>query len=145
MFGEEAGMAGWVSMAEALGRRVCRDLLADRVELPLVPSLEFDPSIESVGRLAAQLARTRRRGRGWLERRRPRSGSRSPPMSPMWSRSPTRPRSTDLRPQRARPRVINTGFAFDGVCASTTTMILGLSGHSGRGDLAAIIARRCPA
>ena len=31
------------------------------------------------------------------------------------------------------------------VCASTATTIIGLSGHSGRGNLAATIARRCPA
>jgi hypothetical protein len=49
-------------------RRLCRDLLADRVELQLVPSPEFDPSIEAVERLASQLGRTRRRGRGRLER-----------------------------------------------------------------------------
>jgi hypothetical protein len=61
-------LVGAVVAAVLWRRRVCRDLLADRVELQLVPSPEFDPSIEAVGRLAAQLARTRRRGRGWLER-----------------------------------------------------------------------------
>jgi hypothetical protein len=59
---------GLVLGAIRLRRRVGRDLLADRVELQLVPSSEFDPPVEAVSRLAAQLARTRRRGRGWLER-----------------------------------------------------------------------------
>jgi hypothetical protein len=31
------------------------------------------------------------------------------------------------------------------VCASTAVTIIGLSGHSGRGNLAATTARRCPA
>jgi hypothetical protein len=61
-------LVGATVVAVLWRRRVCLDLLADRVELQLVPSPEFDPPIESVARLAAQLARTRRRGRGWLER-----------------------------------------------------------------------------
>ncbi|MBA3263650.1 MAG: hypothetical protein H0T69_14495, partial [Thermoleophilaceae bacterium] len=48
---------------------VTRRTLRSRVGLAVVPADEFDPSPEAVLRFAAQLQRTRRRVRGWLDKR----------------------------------------------------------------------------
>ncbi|UTI63925.1 hypothetical protein NBH00_21600 [Paraconexibacter antarcticus] len=49
-------------------RRLVDGLLADRLQLLIVPTGDLDVSLEAVSRFASQLSRTRRRGRGWLER-----------------------------------------------------------------------------
>jgi hypothetical protein len=57
-----AAAAGW------LRRRHVAALLASREIRALVPADTHDPSMDEVARFAAQLARTRRRGRARLER-----------------------------------------------------------------------------
>ncbi|XAY03967.1 hypothetical protein DSM112329_00793 [Paraconexibacter sp. AEG42_29] len=52
----------------ALRARHARRVLADRTLLQVVPPADLDPSPDAVARFASQLSRTRRRGRGWLER-----------------------------------------------------------------------------
>ena len=51
-----------------LRRRQVGRLLASRATWALVPADTHDPSLEEVGRFAAQLGRVRRRGRARLER-----------------------------------------------------------------------------
>lgn len=54
--------------AVALRRRHVRRMLADRLTWRLVPADTLDPQLDAVVRFAAQLTRSRRRGRAWLER-----------------------------------------------------------------------------
>jgi hypothetical protein len=59
-----------VLIAALVARLVAtRQTLRSRTRLVVVPADEFDPSPETVVRFAAQLGRTRRRVRGWLDRR----------------------------------------------------------------------------
>lgn len=63
-----------VSLVVVWRRRLVCGLLADRLQMLVVPTGDLDVSLEAVSRFASQLSRTRRRGRSWLER--PASGTR---------------------------------------------------------------------